>query len=213
MAPVAPSVDQIAALVAAQPLLVLPVERRRRRQSSRSIRRTRSRAQLAGGAADRRIGEVRRQRRQRPVAESLPGVGEDEDLAGRRGDPGVERQRLAAGGHFDEPDGAALTVLGERRAGSVGRAVGDHDDLAAARIRQVEQVGDAPGQARRFIARGEDDGDRGPGPGRESRLVDRPGRQPGPRGEQCRVADIDVGDHEDRCPEQNLHRYRCAPLR
>ena len=50
------------------------------------------------------VGQVRDERRQGAGREPLPRVGEDQDVAGGRGDAGIERQRFSAGRNLDEPD-------------------------------------------------------------------------------------------------------------
>ena len=87
--------------------------------------------QLAGDAADGRIGERRDQAVQRPPIEALADVGEDQDVVAGRLDAGVQRLRLAAAADVDGVDDA--DVAPQHRRGAPVVPVRDHHDLQVRR--------------------------------------------------------------------------------
>src|SRR4029078_11819003 len=91
--------------------------------------------------ADQSPDRIRRIRRVR--------VGEDQDLAGGRGDSGIQRTRLAGPWQIEDADPRILATSYRHR--PVGRSVGRDDDLeAVTRVVDCEQVLDA-GNARALL--------------------------------------------------------------
>ena len=109
------------ALLAAQPLLVAPVAAEALADVGRAAAGLDVEHQLAGDAADGRIGERRDQAVQRLAIEALADVGEDEDVVPRRLDAGVQRLRLAAAAHVDGVDEAAAAAQDRGGAGGSAR--------------------------------------------------------------------------------------------
>lgn len=101
------------------------------------------------------VVEVRDKLDERLFIELLPGVGEHENLSCSGRNARVERTRFAARRQLDEAH--ATLKRDQRRRRIVGRAVGDDDDFAGARIRKRQQILDARLKARRLIAGGNDD--------------------------------------------------------
>jgi hypothetical protein len=90
----------------------------------------------------------------------LTGVREYQNLASRRCDACIEGERFATGRDLENPDLCAES--GQRLHGSIRRTVRDHDDLAAAGIVELQQVGDPGRQQSRLVTHRQDDGNGGP---------------------------------------------------
>src|SRR5205823_10439964 len=180
-----------AALLAPQPLLVLPIEsdpfadRRVGRRAVLAIEH-----ELASDAPNLRIGEVGDQRAQRTRREALPRVRENQHVTAGREHSTVERNRLSPGWQFDELDFASPTREGCARL--IRGTVRYDDDLARPGIVLLEKVGYAGRQPVRFVPRGDDDGDRRPTTWLERSGARSPINGSSPRGEQQRVARVNV---------------------
>ena len=112
--------------------------------------------QLAAHAADRRVRERGGERQQRVAREALARVREDQDVAGRPHDPGVQGDGLAGRRQLHELH--SIAEGGECLRRCVGGAVGHDDDLATfGRIVERQQVVDARREPLRLVPRGNDD--------------------------------------------------------
>ena len=145
----------------------------------------------------RGIRKIRDELDQGRGGEALPRVSENEDLACCGLDAGVEGERLAAGGDLITRT-ASASWSREGASTSAVPSVEPSDTTMMSRapgIREIEKVREAGGQPRRFVARGEDDRDRGPGVGGKGALRAGRGESRAHAASSKRVAQVYVDDY------------------
>ena len=178
--------------------------------------------ELSADAADRRVREVRHELPHGVRVEILSGVSEDDDFPDGEFDAPVERIRFAPALRYpretdprmDLPPSQDRRLAGRERVddgvGSVGRAVGDDDDLELLRrIVLREEVFDSLPDARLLVPRG--DHDRHERLGGRAVLPHGPRAQTRPYVQHERIARVGIEDESERKPEKRFHRNERSP--